>query len=357
MNAVSLPSPPLPSPPLPVLSVENLSLDFVSEAGTIRALDGISFSLAKGEILSLVGESGCGKSVTAMAIMGLLPRGAARITSGTVLLTGKDGATQDLLGLSERALKEIRGNRIGMIFQDPMTSLNPVHTIGMQIAEVVRRHRPVSNGDARARALQMLDLVRIPDARSRINAYPHELSGGQRQRVMIAMALACDPEVLIADEPTTALDVTVQAQILDLIGDLKTELGMSVILITHDLGVVAGTADRMMVMYAGRIVEEGPVEKVFARPSHGYTAGLLQSLPGHGSTRRSPLREISGSVPRLDRRIDGCVYAPRCGFSDRACLAALPPARLVGLNHHTLCIHDETVFDAVRDHDIVRSWA
>ena len=335
-----------------VLTIDRLSLSFVNEAGAIHALDEVSFALGKGEVLSLVGESGCGKSVTAMAIMGLLPRGTARAT-GSILLGG-----QDLLKASEKEMRRLRGNRIGMVFQDPMTSLDPVHTVGMQIAEVVRRHKGVSNAAARARALEMLDLVRIPDARNRLAAYPHELSGGMRQRVMIAMALACDPEILIADEPTTALDVTVQAQILDLIGELKSELGMSVILITHDLGVVAKTADRMMVMYAGRIVEEGTVERVFSRPSHGYTAGLLQSLPGHGAlARRSPLPEIAGSVPRLDKREPGCTFAPRCRFALDACANPLPPARQVDAGHNTLCIRDTTVFEAIRDHDIVRAWA
>jgi peptide/nickel transport system ATP-binding protein len=238
-----------------------------------------------------------------------------------------------------------------------MTSLNPVHTVGMQIAETVQRHKHVDRQAAWKRALQMLDLVRIPDAANRLTAYPHELSGGQRQRVMIAIALACDPELLIADEPTTALDVTVQAQILELIADLKAELGMSVLLITHDLGVVAATADRMMVMYAGRIVEEGPVERIFARPSHGYTAGLLRSLPGHGAARRSPLTEIAGTVPRLERPVDGCAYAPRCGFAEAACTAQQPPAHQIEPGHRSACIREAAVFAAMRDNEIVRSWA
>ncbi|WP_291409441.1 ABC transporter ATP-binding protein [Devosia sp.] len=333
------------------LSVEHLNLTFENENGAVLALDEISFSLARGEILSLVGESGCGKSVTAMAIMGLLPPGSAKI-SGSIRL----GPT-NLLDLNEAELRNVRGNRIGMVFQDPMTSLDPVHTVGMQIAEVVQRHRGADAKAARSRALEMLDLVRIPDARNRLQAYPHELSGGMRQRVMIAMALACNPEVLIADEPTTALDVTVQAQILELIGELKSELSMSVILITHDLGVVASTADRMMVMYAGRIVEEGPVERVFSRPSHGYTAGLLQSLPGYGSTLRSHLTEIAGSVPRLDHRNPGCTFAPRCRFATGHCNAPLPDAHEIGANHRSLCIRDTAVFEAISNHEIVRAWA
>jgi oligopeptide/dipeptide ABC transporter ATP-binding protein len=334
-----------------VIDVENLSLEFRNGDQRVHALDQVSFSVARGETLSLVGESGCGKSVTAMAIMGLLPRASARITSGHVRMAGTD-----LIGLPERQLRQIRGNRIGMVFQDPMTSLNPVHTIGMQIAEAVRRHKQVSHAEAMQRARRMLDLVRIPDAGNRLTAYPHELSGGQRQRVMIAMALVCDPQLLIADEPTTALDVTVQAQILELIADLKAELGMSVLLITHDLGVVASTADRMMVMYAGRIVEEGPVERIFARPSHGYTAALLRSLPGHGTGRRGTLTEIAGTVPRLDRPIAGCAYAPRCGFAEPGCSASLPPAPEVEDGHRSACIREAAVFDAMRDSPIVRSW-
>ena len=334
-----------------VIEVENLSLEFLNGDERVHALDKVSFSVARGETLSLVGESGCGKSVTAMAMMGLLPRANARITSGRILMAGTD-----LIGLPERQLRDIRGNRIGMVFQDPMTSLNPVHTIGMQIAEAVRRHKQVSRAEALRRARQMLELVRIPDAGNRLTSYPHELSGGQRQRVMIAMALVCDPELLIADEPTTALDVTVQAQILELIDDLKAELGMSVLLITHDLGVVASSADRMMVMYAGRIIEEGAVERVFARPSHGYTAALLRSLPGHGTSRRGTLTEIAGTVPRLDQPAVGCVYAPRCSFAEAGCNAPLPPARQVEAGHRSACIREATVFEAMRENDIVRSW-
>jgi len=334
-----------------IIDVEDLSLEFLSGDQRIYALDKVSFSVARGETLSLVGESGCGKSVTAMAIMGLLPRASALVTSGRIQINGVD-----LVGLPERQLQAIRGNRISMVFQDPMTSLNPVHTVGMQIAEAVRRHKPVSRAAALRRAREMLELVRIPDAGNRLSAYPHELSGGQRQRVMIAMALACEPELLIADEPTTALDVTVQAQILELIADLKAELGMSVLLITHDLGVVAATADRMLVMYAGRIVEEGAVERIFARPSHGYTASLLRSLPGHAAGRRSALSEIPGTVPRLDRQFPGCVFAPRCGFAEAACSATLPPTQPVETGHLSACIRQTAVFEAMRDNDIVRTW-
>jgi peptide/nickel transport system ATP-binding protein len=335
-----------------ILAVENLSVTFHGQGSTLLALDNLSLSVRRGEIVSLVGESGCGKSVTAMAIMGLLPRHATRVTADAVRL----GDT-DLLGASERQLRRLRGNRIGMVFQDPMSSLNPVHTIGMQIAEVVRKHKRFGHAEANRRALEMLDLVRIPDARNRLSAYPHELSGGMRQRVMIAIALACNPELLIADEPTTALDVTVQAQIIDLIGDLRAELGMSVILITHDLGVVAATADRMAVMYAGRIVEEGVTSAIFARPSHGYTAGLMQSLPAQGHAHRAPLAEIAGTVPRLERSIEGCAFAPRCRFAADQCRRPLPPPASIAADHRALCVRPDTVFDGVRGNEIVRQWA
>ena len=337
----------------PLLSVEDLSLRFTGKAGTLHALSGVSFAVKKGEILSFVGESGCGKSVTAMSIMGLLPRSGVDYPSGKILFDG-----MDLRTASQRQMRRVRGGRIGMIFQDPMTSFTPVHTVGMQIAETVVRHRGLSWADAMGRARQMLDLVRIPDAARRLDAYPHELSGGMRQRVMIAMALACDPELLIADEPTTALDVTVQAEILDLIDDLRRELGMSVILITHDLGVVAQVADRVMVMYAGRIVEEGPIEAVLKRPSHGYTAGLLTALPLPGAhNHRTRLAEIPGAVPRLDREIDACVYADRCAFAEPQCRAGLPPLAEVAPGHRAACVRAGTVSEAMGCNDIVRAWA
>jgi peptide/nickel transport system ATP-binding protein len=334
------------------LSIEHLSLRFAQPGGEIHALSDVSLTLAPGEILSLVGESGCGKSVTAMSVLRLLPRDGVHLT-GRILFDG-----QDLLALPERRMAALRGNRIGMIFQDPMTSLTPVHSIGRQIAETVRRHRGEGWAAARARAREMLDLVRIPDARRRLDAYPHELSGGMRQRVMIAMALACAPEILIADEPTTALDVTVQAQILQLIRELRADLGMSVILITHDLGVVAETADRVAVMYAGRVVEEAPTARLFAQPSHGYTAGLLQALSGRGTAHhRQPLTEIPGSVPRLDRVETGCVYAPRCAFARAECRQPLPPPATVGPGHLTACIRAEAVAAEAGQTEIARAWA
>ena len=335
------------------LKVENLSLRFHGKGGEHHALSDVSFHVAKGEILSFVGESGCGKSVTAMSILRLLPKDGVSYPSGRILLDGTD-----LRLASEAEMRQVRGGRIGMIFQDPMTSFTPVHTVGMQIAETVRLHRGLSHKDAHARALEMLDLVRIPDAATRINAYPHELSGGMRQRVMIAMALACDPELLIADEPTTALDVTVQAQILDLIDDLRRELGMSVILITHDLGVVAQVADRVMVMYAGRIVEEGATGDVLAAPSHGYTAGLIGALPLAGShNHRQRLAEILGAVPRLDRERDDCVYADRCAFARAVCRESLPRLTALGSGHRAACHRHEAVREAMAANAIVRAWA
>ncbi|GAB5378545.1 MAG: ABC transporter ATP-binding protein [Acuticoccus sp.] len=337
----------------PFLEVENLSLRFHGKAGTLHALSGVSFHVEKGEILSFVGESGCGKSVTAMSILRLLPRTGVEYPTGRIVLDG-----EDLTTASERRMRAIRGGRVGMIFQDPMTSFTPVHTVGMQIAETLREHRGMSQRAARARAREMLDLVRSPDAGRRLDAYPHELSGGMRQRVMIAMALVCDPELLIADEPTTALDVTVQAQILDLIDDLRRELGMSVILITHDLGVVAQIADRVMVMYAGRVVEEGRTEDVLARPSHGYTAGLLTALPLPGpGNHRTRLAEIPGAVPRLDREMTECVYADRCAFAAPACRAGLPALAPVAPAHRAACVRTDAVAVAMADNEIVRAWA
>jgi oligopeptide/dipeptide ABC transporter ATP-binding protein len=283
--------------------------------------------------------------------MGLLPRPSAQISSGSIRFAGSE-----LIGRSERYLRQVRGNRIGMVFQDPMTSLNPVHTVGFQIAETVRQHRRCSGREAERQALAMLDRVRIPDAVNRLNSYPHELSGGMRQRVMIAMALVCDPELLIADEPTTALDVTVQAQILALILELRDQLGMSVILITHDLGVVAGTADRMIVMYAGRVVEAGSVRSIFAQPSHGYTAGLMAALPTAGQSRGA-LTEIPGSVPRLTGSAAACTYASRCAYATGACTQGAPPMLDLSATHSSACIHAAAVADATKDMPIVRAWA
>jgi oligopeptide/dipeptide ABC transporter ATP-binding protein len=287
--------------------------------GATPVLEDVSFRIAPGETLGLVGESGCGKSVTALSIMRLLPDPPGRIIGGRILFDGTD-----MLSLDIAALRTIRGDRIGMIFQEPMTSLNPVYTIGDQIGESLIVHRGLNGRAARSETARLLDLVGIPAARNQLDRYPHELSGGQRQRVMIAIALACRPKLLIADEPTTALDVTVQAQILDLIGRLRHELGMAVLLITHDLGVVAEFCDRVAVMYAGRIVEEAPAAELFAQPRHRYTEALLHTMPAANPPGRK-LPSISGTVPAPADRGEGCIFAPRCGFAIPRCAQELPP--------------------------------
>ena len=304
----------------PLLEVTDLKTHFFNEDGVTRAVDGLSFTLNAGETLGIVGESGCGKSVTALSILRLLPPRIGRIVGGSIAFAGRD-----LLRLSDREMRDIRGNSIAMIFQEPMTSLNPVLTIGHQIAEAVRIHRGASATAARTRAIEVLNLVKIPDADRRLDDYPHQFSGGMRQRVMIAMALACDPQVLIADEPTTALDVTIQAQVLKLMLELKEQTGAAVILITHDLGVVAETCQRVLVMYAGRKVEEAPVLDLFDRPSHPYTRGLLASVArGKRGSRRKRLAEIPGIVPSLREPIAGCAFAPRCPLVRERCRREAP---------------------------------
>jgi peptide/nickel transport system ATP-binding protein len=304
-----------------LLQVDDLKTHFFNEDGVTRAVDGVSFSISPGETLGIVGESGCGKSVTALSILRLLPERLGRTVGGRVTFEG-----QNLLTFSEREMRAVRGNRIAMIFQEPMTSLNPVLTIGHQIAESVRIHRGVSVEAARARAQEVMQLVKIPDAARRLDDYPHQFSGGMRQRVMIAMALACDPKLLIADEPTTALDVTIQAQVLRLMLELKEKTGAAVILITHDLGVVAETCQRVVVMYAGRKVEEATVEELFDRPAHPYTRGLLASIArGRAGNRVKRLQEIPGIVPSLREPIRGCAFAPRCRFATARC-STEPPA-------------------------------
>jgi peptide/nickel transport system ATP-binding protein len=305
----------------PLLAVEDLITEFRG-ARTVRAVDGVSFALAAGRTTGLVGESGSGKSVTALSILRIVPDPPGRIAAGRVRYRG-----QDLLALDERAMREVRGNRISMIFQEPMTSLNPVYTTGEQVAEAVRLHRKASRAEAMARAVEMFELVGIPSAAERVRAYPHQMSGGMRQRVMIAMALACGPDLLIADEPTTALDVTIQAQILELLARLQRELGMSILLITHDLGVVAETCDEVLVMYAGRIVEQGAVRDVFAAPRHHYSAGLLRSIPplSRPPGERSRLQEIPGMVPPLDRLPAGCKFQDRCPAVQPRCRESEPP--------------------------------
>ncbi len=319
------------SHPPPLLAVEDLHTHFFTAEGTVRAVDGVSFSIASGETLGIVGESGCGKSVTALSILRLLPRKGARIIAGHIRFEGRD-----LVPLTEPEMREIRGNRIAMIFQEPMTSLNPVHTIGSQIAEAVRIHQKLSRPAARARAAEALKLVRIPDAPRRLADYPHQFSGGMRQRAMIAMALACNPKLLIADEPTTALDVTIQAQILRLMLELKERIGAAVMLITHDLGVVAETCQRVIVMYAGRTVEEAPVLELFDHPAHPYTRGLLASTP-YRAGGRPRLAEIPGVVPSLREPITGCAFAPRCPMAIDRCRIETPPMQSLADGHRAAC--------------------
>ncbi|MBQ1012452.1 ABC transporter ATP-binding protein [Micromonospora sp. M51] len=318
----------------PVLEIRDLSVSFPTETGTVSAVDGVSLDLAPGEIVGMVGESGCGKSVTAMSIAGLLP-GSARVT-GSVRLDG----TQ-LIGAREAALRRVRGREIAYIFQEPMTSLNPVLTVGRQIGEVLQVHERMSRRAARARAVELLTLVGIPSAAQRVDTYPHQLSGGMRQRVMIAMAVACGPKVLVADEPTTALDVTVQAGILQVLRNLRDQLGTSVLIITHDLGVIADIADRVVVMYAGRVAERAPVDDLFAHPRHRYTAGLLSASPQpgrHAGTDR--LTEIPGLVPVLASQPDACTFADRCPAADERCRTAAPPlAGVGGTDHVAACWH------------------
>jgi len=318
-----------------VLEVKDLQTVFFTNSGLFRAVDNLSFHVSRGETLAIVGESGCGKSVSALSIMRLVPNPPGRIVGGSITLEGTD-----LLTLDEARMRQIRGNRISMIFQEPMTSLNPVIRIGDQISEAVRLHRAMSSKEAWARAVDMLRLVRIPEPARRAQEYPHQLSGGMRQRAMIAMALACRPALLIADEPTTALDVTIQAQILALMLDLQKELGMGLILITHDLGVVAQTAQRVIVMYAGKKVEEADVDTLFANPRHPYTRGLMASIPGvptRQDVADERLNEIPGTVPSLTNLPTGCAFAPRCKLAIDKCRAEYPPLMDFGGDHLAAC--------------------
>jgi oligopeptide/dipeptide ABC transporter ATP-binding protein len=318
-------------PSEPILCVEGLRTVFATEAGAAPAVDGVDFSLAPGETLGMVGESGCGKSVTALSIMRLV-RPPGRVLSGRIHFEGRD-----LLGLREREMRRVRGNAIAMIFQEPMTSLNPVVTVGEQIAEAVRLHQGLGRRTAWARAVEMLRLVDIPDPERRAGSYPHQISGGMRQRVMIAMAMSCNPRVLIADEPTTALDVTIQAQILDLLHDLKTRTGMAMLLITHDLGVVAQHADHVVIMYAGRIVERARVTDLFERPLHPYTVGLLASVPGRAG-RRARLEAIPGMVPDPLHLPSGCRFRDRCPEAVEACAGVDPVLEERTPGHAVACI-------------------
>jgi peptide/nickel transport system ATP-binding protein len=333
-----------PDPAETVLEVEGLSTYFFTRGGIVKAVDDLTFTLAKGETLGIVGESGCGKSMTALSVMRLVPSPPGRIVAGAVRLNGVD-----LLDLDEAEMRGLRGNEISMIFQEPMTSLNPVLTIGYQISEALMLHQGLSKSDAMKRAVDMLRLVRIPEPAQRAREYPHQLSGGMRQRAMIAMALSCNPKVLIADEPTTALDVTIQAQILDLILDLKDKLGTAVILITHDLGVIAETAQRVVVMYAGRKVEECDVDGIFAEPLHPYTNGLLASVPrlaimGGEEEATERLTEIPGIVPALNDLPAGCAFAPRCPFADARCQAEYPPYEQKRPGHWAACWNSDRLY-------------
>jgi peptide/nickel transport system ATP-binding protein len=314
-----------------LVEIENLRVVFHGDAGRVtHAVDGVDLAVARGAMLGVVGESGCGKSVTLLAVMGLLPRDSCDV-SGTIRFDGVD-----LLRLPDRALRDLRGDRLAMIFQEPMTSLNPSYTVGEQIIEAIVRHRGLSRGEARRHAIEMLRRVRIPSPEERVDEYPHKLSGGMRQRVMIAIALACDPELLIADEPTTALDVTIQAQILDLMRDLKAESGAAIILITHDLGVVAEVCDEVAVMYAGQIVERAPVDALFEEPQHPYTLGLMGSIP-RLDRRADRLASIEGSLPDMTAPPAACRFAPRCPFVEERCTLAPPPIVTIGPGHWSRC--------------------
>lgn len=326
----------------PLLKVENLRIELTTRDGIAPVIDDLSFELGAGECISFVGESGCGKSMTALGIMGLLPEKVGHIASGKITFDG-----EDLTTANEKRMQEIRGNEISMIFQEPMTSLNPVFTIGEQIAEVLRAHQGLSRTAALNSAIDLLDAVRIPNAKGRVRDYPFQMSGGQRQRVMIAMALACEPKILIADEPTTALDVTVQAQIFDLLRDLRRQTGTAIIMITHDMGAVAEMAERMIVMYAGRNAEQGPVEQIIEHPRHPYTKGLISCVPhiiANLTDERQELTEVPGIVPSLrEFGKDQCLFASRCKYVSQKCLEKRPPETVFGDAQKSACWHAEDV--------------
>ena len=315
-----------------LLEVKGLQTQFFTQDGVVKAVNGISYTLDEGETLGIVGESGCGKSVGVMSLIRLIPSPPGKVVAGEVIFNG-----QDLLKLSDNEIRAIRGNKIGMIFQDPMTSLNPVLTIGRQISEALELHLGMDKSRSRARTIELLELVGIPMAADRVDDYPHQFSGGMRQRVMIAMGLSCNPQLLIADEPTTALDVTIQAQIVDLVKKLRDELGMAIIWITHDLGVVAGLADRMVVMYAGMIVEEAPVKDLYGNPRHPYTLGLLGSLPRLDEVRDEKLESIEGLPPDLIALPQGCPFYARCKYRIDKCKTENPPLHSVGVGHGVAC--------------------
>ncbi len=319
----------------PLLEIRGLKTHFATDNGMVRAVDGVDITIGRGETVGVVGESGCGKTVTAMSVLRLIAMPPGRIVEGQILWEGRD-----LIPLENDELDDIRAKDIAMVFQEPMTSLNPVYTVGEQIAESLRRHEKLGRRDAIDRTVEMLRLVQIPNPEKRVHDYPHQFSGGMRQRVMIAMALSCSPKLLIADEPTTALDVTIQAQILELLADMKSRFGMAVMLITHAMGVVAETAQRVVVMYAGRVIEEAPVDELFANPRHPYTQGLIRSIPriDRAATTRKRLEAIPGVVPSLINPPPGCRFAPRCRYAMPACRLAIPPLRDVGGGHKVACI-------------------
>ena len=318
-----------------VLDVKDLKTVFRTRGGEVHAVNSVSFGLKPGELLGVVGESGSGKSVTMMSLIGLLPSPPAEVRDGQVIFDGSD-----LLKCSSEHLRAVRGAGIGFVFQDPMTSLNPVFTVGFQIMEPLRRHMGMNKAQARDRAVELLELVGIPDARRRLSDFPHQFPGGMRQRVMIAIALACDPKVLIADEPTTALDVTIQAQILELVKELRQKLGMAIVWITHDLGVIAGIADRVMVMYGGQVVEQAPVKELFANPQHPYTRALLETIPSIRGERAAKLNVIEGQPPILNAPPSACSFAPRCPYQFDRCLKQNPPRLPVGPEHDAACFWD-----------------
>jgi oligopeptide/dipeptide ABC transporter ATP-binding protein len=334
-------APPLESTPL--LQLRHLRTHFSTDAGVVKAVEDVSFALNAGETLAVVGESGSGKSVTSLSIMGLIPNPPGRIVGGEILFRTREGPVVDLAKLPVKALRKLRGRDIAMIFQEPMTSLNPVFTVGDQIAEAAALHLDMNRADAMKRALEMLELVEIPAAKQRVNEYPHQMSGGMRQRVMIALALSCNPSLLIADEPTTALDVTIQAQILALLDKLRREIGMGVLFITHNLGVVAEIADRVVVMYSGRVVEEGDVRQLFKRPRHPYTRGLLECLPRRAldddsAMAKRRLNAIPGQVASPLDPLPGCAFAPRCALVLPECSAAMPPLAELPASQRSRCI-------------------
>ncbi len=324
----------------PLLEIEDLTTSFETEEGLVQAVNGVSYALEEGEVLGIVGESGSGKSVHALSVMRLVPSPPGRIVAGRVSFQGRD-----LLSLEEEAMRAVRGKQIAMVFQDPISSLNPVFTVGFQLAETLRAHLGFGGAAAKRRSAELLDLVGIPDPHLRLTSYPHELSGGMRQRVMIAMALACHPKLLIADEPTTALDVTIQAQIIELIKELRRDLGLTVIWITHDLGIVAGLAQRVNVMYAGYLIERGSVREIYKEPLHPYTLGLLGSVPRMDRPSGGGLTSIPGKPPDLSRLGAGCPFAPRCGLADDRCRAEMPPFDGPDDSERVRCWHWRAVVD------------